>query len=103
MYCLTVLEAESLNSRLWKSCVPLDTWRGNILPCLFLAFGGPQRSLALLGLQVHHSSPPFSHGVCSLCLSSHVFPLRMSLCVQISPFYRDISHFGAHLNDLILT
>ena len=65
-----------------------------MLPCLFLAFGGSQRSLAFLGLQVYHPSPPFSHGVCSLCVSSCVFPLLMSLCVQISPFYRDISHFG---------
>jgi len=51
-------------------------------------------NLGIPWLSVHHSSPPFSHDVCSLCVSSPVFPLLMSLCVQISPFYREISHFG---------
>ena len=61
--------------------LPLSSW----------GFAWP--SLELLCLQIHHLNPVFT--VCSLCVSLLCLPSRnICVCVQVSPFYRAMSHNG---------
>ena len=102
IYCLTVLEANSLkNHSISRAVLPLASRRQSFLASSWLRVLCWQ-SLAILGLQLPHSS---------LCLCHHmVLSLWVSVLVW-PPFYKDTGHVGLgahptpafpHLNKLRL-
>ena len=86
VYCLTVLETRCLRSRCWQDWFLTKAVKETQFQASPLASGG---LLAIFGVPwVIEASPHF-------CLHHHMaFSLCVCLCVQISPFYRYISHIG---------
>lgn len=89
MYCLTVLQAESLKSRCWEGNGPSDAYSGRILACLL-------QLLAILGLRqentnLHGILQVFLHTPLPVCMAMSKVPLLTSTTVILD------------LNDLILT
>lgn len=73
----SLLEAESLKSRYWRGHAPSKGTSKGLFPASLVA-------QAFLGSQMHHSD---------LCLHWHIiFPLCVSVSVQISLLYMNISH-----------